>query len=328
MIQPKKLIEMQVISQVKSDLLDRLVLLEDRAVIVIQGQDSTDFLQRIITQNIKSQENRSKIFYSLILSPQGKILYDFFLYQEYVPDIEDQWLLECDDHFVEEIIYFLTKYKLRSKISIKLEQDYKIVILLDQNLNPELDLIFHHDPRHDLLPRRMIIKDDNNLTRLKDNIKVNKQGIEQYRELHYQLKLPRFRYDFLPNEYFPFDLGLHHFNSISVNKGCYIGQEVITRTFTRGVIRKAVYGLKSTLKSLNYTHGLEIFEEDLDTDNSKPALNNLTHETEESKLGLVQRPVGKILGCYGANKYLAVLREIGVKKNFYLASGQELVLDQ
>ena len=57
---------------------DQVVILEKRGVILISGNDADDFLQNIITNDIKKVSNENSIFAAL-LTPQGKYLNDFFI---------------------------------------------------------------------------------------------------------------------------------------------------------------------------------------------------------------------------------------------------------
>ena len=92
---------------------DQIILLEDRGLISINGHDAKNFLQNIITNDIEKVNNSCSIF-SALFTPQGKYFFEFFLIQS-----KDGYLLDCDSKATKEIINYLTKYKLRSKIEIK-----------------------------------------------------------------------------------------------------------------------------------------------------------------------------------------------------------------
>ena len=91
---------------------DQIILLEDRGLISIKGEDTKNFLQNIITNDIDKVSFSSSIF-SALFTPQGKYLFEFFLIQT-----KNGYLLDCDNEFTKEIINYLLKYKLRSKIEI------------------------------------------------------------------------------------------------------------------------------------------------------------------------------------------------------------------
>ena len=86
---------------------DQIILLEDRGLILITGEDVKNFLQNIITNDIE-KVNLSTSIFSALFTPQGKYLFEFFLIQS-----KGGYLLDCDNKFTNEIINYLLKYKLR-----------------------------------------------------------------------------------------------------------------------------------------------------------------------------------------------------------------------
>ena len=92
---------------------DQIILLDDRGLISIDGEDSKNFLQNITTNDVEKVSSSETIF-SALFTPQGKYLFEFFLIQS-----KNGYLLDCDNKFTKEIVDYLSKYKLRSKIEIK-----------------------------------------------------------------------------------------------------------------------------------------------------------------------------------------------------------------
>ena len=124
---------------------DQIILLEDRGLISITGEDTKNFLQNIITNDIEKVSFSSSIF-SALFTPQGKYLFEFFLIQT-----KNGYLLDCDNEFTKEIINYLLKYKLRSKIEITdISTDYVIGLIssekfLDiQESENKTDVLFAH----------------------------------------------------------------------------------------------------------------------------------------------------------------------------------------
>ena len=76
---------------------DQIILLEDRGLILITGEDTKNFLQNIITNDIEKVSFSSSIF-SALFTPQGKYLFEFFLIQS-----KNGYLLDCDNKFTNEI---------------------------------------------------------------------------------------------------------------------------------------------------------------------------------------------------------------------------------
>ena len=107
---------------------DQIILLEDRGLISITGEDSKNFLQNIITNDIEKVSFSSSIF-SALFTPQGKYLFEFFVIKS-----KNGYLLDCDYKFTKEIVNYLLKYKLRSKIEITdISSDYVIGLISSEN---------------------------------------------------------------------------------------------------------------------------------------------------------------------------------------------------
>ena len=85
---------------------DQIILSEDRGLILISGEDAKNFLQNIITNDIE-KVNLSTSIFSALFTPQGKYLFEFFLIQS-----KNGYLLDCDNKFTNEIINFLLKLSL------------------------------------------------------------------------------------------------------------------------------------------------------------------------------------------------------------------------
>ena len=87
-------------------------LLEDRGIIYIEGPDTKEFLQNIITNNLDKISDKQSI-YSSLLTPQGKYLFDFILVKH-----KKGYVIDCEKIELENLIKALNIYKLRSKIEI------------------------------------------------------------------------------------------------------------------------------------------------------------------------------------------------------------------
>ena len=85
--------------------------------ISITGVDSIDFLQNIISNDIKKVTDNNSIFASL-LTPQGKLLFEFIILKT-----KNIFLIECNNELIKELFNKLYNYKLRSKVEIKIEND-------------------------------------------------------------------------------------------------------------------------------------------------------------------------------------------------------------
>ncbi|MDG7055696.1 MAG: folate-binding protein [Wolbachia endosymbiont of Menacanthus eurysternus] len=202
--------------------------LQSRGVIVLYGPDTRDFLQGIITNDVNKLDSQ-KAIYSLLLSPQGKYLYDFFLirYGKYI-------LLECENVYLQQIIEKLDLLKTYLKVKIKdVSSLYKVGIWFNTKSTEcdESQIIFQ-DPRHKSLGMRIIHKGE---------IKEPAGDFTQYEKVRIQNLVPDGARDMVQNSSFPLQYLIDKVNGISFDKGCYIGQEVVNRMSRQETFRRKLY---------------------------------------------------------------------------------------
>ena len=117
---------------------DQIIILEDRGLISIAGEDAKEFMQNIITNDINKVSASNSIF-SGLFTPQGKYLYEFFIIRG-----ENGYFLDCDSEFSLELINHFSRHKLRSRIEIKnlygLTFDAKEKIAIEKILGGTNDL--------------------------------------------------------------------------------------------------------------------------------------------------------------------------------------------
>ncbi|WP_343288772.1 folate-binding protein [Wolbachia endosymbiont of Encarsia formosa] len=203
--------------------------LANRSVISLYGPDTRDFLQGIITNDINKLSSQQAI-YSLLLNPQGKYMYDFFLieYGGYI-------FLECENVHLQQIIEKLDLLKTYLRVKIKdISALYKVGVLFDAKLaecSSKSQVIFQ-DPRHKLLGMRIIHKDE---------IKEPVGDFIQYEKVRITNLVPDGAKDMVQNSSFPLQYLIDKINGISFNKGCYIGQEVVNRMSRQEKFRRKLY---------------------------------------------------------------------------------------
>lgn len=229
-------------------------MINNRQILTISGTDVESFLQQILTNDLKLLNT---IQYHLLLTPQGKLLHDLFLIK-----LGNKIILDCNIHATQDIIDTLKKYQLGADVQIDIDD----TMFVYGNFNND----GYQDPRH---PKFGFRAYSNRLVTADSNI--------DYNSLHYDLSLPQLYRDFDSGQYFPFELKFDKFNAISYNKGCYIGQEVITRTAFRGVVRKSIYKL---------------------------AIDSIEPLTEKLAIFVEEQKIGNILGYYKDNHALALLK--------------------
>ncbi len=234
---------------------DQIILLEDRGLISINGEDAKNFLQNIITNDIDKVSSSNTIF-SALLTPQGKYLFEFFLIKS-----ENGFLLDCDEKSTNEIINYLFKYKLRSKVEIKDVSSEHIIGLISlekfldiqKNENASKDTIkfrdspFFTDPRNKKLGARIVSKLEKlHLTIKKLGLKIIKPDI--YFAKAHSLGIPIKGIENLKDQLFGLEANFEELKAIDFKKGCYIGQENTARMKLKNKLRRRLLPLKSSDK--------------------------------------------------------------------------------
>lgn len=208
-------------------------ILEDRKIITIKGEDRYNFIQGLITNDIFILDSKSSI-YSCFLTPQGKYFADFF-----ITKYQDHFLIDVPSAKKDILIAKLNMYKLRSKVEILDEScEYLIYSIYGDKVFQE-GVIFL-DPRNENMGFRAIVKKEN-----KNKIESEFSKKEDYEARRINLQIPEGEKDLTSEKSFPLEFGFDKLNAISFTKGCYVGQELISRTFHRGVIRKKIFKITS-----------------------------------------------------------------------------------
>tara|TARA_B100000963_G_scaffold309554_1_gene285628 strand:- start:619 stop:1494 length:876 start_codon:yes stop_codon:yes gene_type:complete len=230
---------------------DQIIILENRGLISVTGEDAREFLQNLITNDINKVSNTSSIF-SGLLSPQGKYLYDFFVIKK-----ENGYIIDCDGSTSKEFVHNLSKYKVRSKVIITdLSSNYVVGIISFNNFkiiqnkvgNNQSTLVFREstifvDPRNKELGVRIISRLEKlYLTIKKLNLKIIKS--ELYIEKAFLKNIPVEGLKNLQNQLFGIETNFEKLNAIDFKKGCYIGQENTARMKLKNKIRRQLMAVK------------------------------------------------------------------------------------
>lgn len=230
---------------------DKIILLEDRGLISITGEDSKNFLQNIITNDVEKASTSNSIF-SALFTPQGKYLFEFFLLLT-----KEGFLLDCDNKFTNEIIAYLSKYKLRSKIEIKdISTNHVIGLIslekfteIQNNENKNTDTIVYRDspvfidPRNKKLGARILSTLEKlHLTIKKLDLKIIKA--ENYFLDAHALGIPIKGVENLKEQLFGLEANFEELKAIDFKKGCYVGQENTARMKLKNKLRRRLLPIK------------------------------------------------------------------------------------
>ena len=202
-------------------------ILKNRAVIALSGAEARDFLQGLITNDMEAcREGRA--VYAALLTPQGKILFDFFV----VSNGEDRWLLDCAAPRATELVKRLTLYRLRAKVEIAARPDLAVAALWNAgSINTQAHAVMFPDPRLRALGVRII----GTRASLEEATRAMADG--DYDAHRLALGIPDSA-DLPPDQVFALDAGFEELEGVSFKKGCYVGQEVTARMKHRASARK------------------------------------------------------------------------------------------
>ena len=220
-------------------------ILEDRAILYVNGSDAKDFLQNLISNDINKVTDNSSCFASLF-TPQGKFLYEFMVVKHKLG-----YFIDCEKSQSEEIFKQLNLYKIRSKVEIlNLSNEFVVAsfgyekYLSIEGAKDVLGFTFKYredpiflDPRNKHLGARLII----NLEKLYLSLKkldLKNDKIENYHTHSHKLGIVRKDLNKLKNKLFGIECNFEELNGIDFKKGCYVGQENTARIKLKNKLSK------------------------------------------------------------------------------------------
>jgi len=202
-------------------------LLDDRGVIEVSGEDAGKFLHNLVTNDVLSLEP-GHARYAALLSPQGKILFDFLIFARDA----DTFLIDCPAACATDLEKRLGLYRLRARVRIVNRSASDVVIAFpDAVAAPEIEaIVCARDPRADfgfraIVPRGAVVATGDRAA---------------YDAARIRVGLPAGGEDFTYGEVFPHDANMDLLNGIDFGKGCYVGQEVVSRMKHRGAARRRI----------------------------------------------------------------------------------------
>ena len=207
--------------------------LAERGVVRVSGTDAAKLLQGLITADLGLLDRQPAVF-SGLLTPQGKILFDFFV----VKSGED-FLLETRRDKAADLAKRLTFYKLRADVAIANPSEESSVAALWGEATPSLGppALAYQDPRLAELGWRALAPAFFDWSRLGSGSVVSEQ---EYHAHRIALGVPEGGRDYGLGDAFPHEALYDQLGGVSFKKGCYVGQEVVSRMEHRSTTRKRV----------------------------------------------------------------------------------------
>jgi tRNA-modifying protein YgfZ len=211
-------------------------LLTDRGVIKVAGGDAADFLQKVVTANmlgIAAGEAR----FTALLTPQGKLMFDFFVVP--LPDgAEAGFYFDCVKDQAPDLAKRINFLKLRAKITVEDQSEgLGVAAFWNEPVPAGFPGTVYGDPRAAALGSRVIAPH----AALAEIATPNEEAYEAHR---IALGVARGGRDFRYGETFPHDVNLDFLHGVDFKKGCYIGQEVVSRVHFRKSARKRIVRIR------------------------------------------------------------------------------------
>ncbi len=221
----------------------KVSLLPDRVVCKIGGTEHQDFLQNLVTNNIE-RVSPVQAIYTLLQTPQGKYLFDFFVVEQ-----DGHYLIDCDRDAAPDLLKRLMFYKLRADVTLaSLGEEWVVGAIWDTEVSDEPGQAgpFHGgmvftDPRLADLGQRFIIPAASAEAALSEGTNSTPQEYETHRLTS---GAPGSK-DLIADKTFPMEANLDLLNAIDFQKGCFVGQEVTSRTHRKGQVRKRIVTVTS-----------------------------------------------------------------------------------
>lgn len=219
----------------------KAALLPDRGVLRVTGEPARHFLNNLVTGNIETL-TPGHARYAALLTPQGKIIADFLVVEAPAED-GGGFFIDCPKALAADLTQKLNFYKLRAKVTIEPLDAMSVLAVWDgsagrHDATTEYGLAYR-DPRLPAMGLRVLLPADIAPQAAADLGAglVDESGYEAHR---IALGVPRGGVDFIYGETFPHEADLDKLNGVDFRKGCYVGQEVVSRVEHRGTARNRI----------------------------------------------------------------------------------------
>jgi tRNA-modifying protein YgfZ len=234
----------------------RAAVLLNRGIVRVSGPDAASFLDDIVTCTVKGLPT-GQARHGALLSPQGKVLFDFILV-EAPEDLDGGFYLDTPVMTAGALAERLAFYKLRAKVEIAdLSADMGVLALMDGPLDdPEALGLCYLDPRVAAMGWR-VIAHKSQFEAVAEEAGAAMVGAEEHMALRIRHAVPEVAFDFQYGEVFPHELNMDQLGGVDFRKGCYVGQEVVSRMQHRGTARTRLIRVRYDL-GLTVNDGVEV----------------------------------------------------------------------
>lgn len=198
------------------------LILSDRSIVQVKGADAQHFLQNLITANVDKLPH-GEAQTSALLTPQGKILFDFLISKS----DEGSYLCDIAAEQAADFTRRLTLYKLRAAVTFEQLADTPVIAG------------WEGDAPHGAL-RDTRFPESAHVWRLYGSGSVLDAEQAAWASIRIAHGVAESGSDFALSDVFPHDVLMDKNGGVDFKKGCYVGQEVVSRMHHRGTARKRV----------------------------------------------------------------------------------------
>ncbi|MGL5446500.1 MAG: YgfZ/GcvT domain-containing protein [Rhabdaerophilum sp.] len=213
----------------------QFIPLPERSLLVVAGKDAAHFLHNLVTANVE-QLAPGMMISAALLTPQGKIITEMLIANAGEEgDDEGLFLIDVSFGYAEDLLTRLAQYKLRAEVTIgHAPEGTSVSALFDAPDYVSEDIYVFADPRHAGLGKRLVGP--------ADALKAIGAGFEIGEPKAYHLRrvslgVPEMGKDYPSIDAFPHEVLLDQLGGVDFKKGCYVGQEVVSRMQHRGTAR-------------------------------------------------------------------------------------------
>ncbi|EGG24872.1 putative mitochondrial transferase [Cavenderia fasciculata] len=252
-----------------------VVPLKNRTLVRVSGKDSVKFLQGLTTNNLtrlSDNQNTHASIYTGFLASTGRLLFDAIVSLEKQSttttstasttaatasdsnSATHSYIVDVDSAVADKVFEHLKFYKMRDKVTIEdATQHYSVMSVLDKTYKTiRNDKLFEHleeeqcsvmmDPRHDNMGIRILVPNSKTSIAKKDLFSTySEEDEELYHLYRLQNGIPEGLKDYNYNTVIPLEYNFDLLNGVDFHKGCYLGQELTSRTHYTGLIRKRIF---------------------------------------------------------------------------------------
>ncbi|ENN93420.1 YgfZ/GcvT domain-containing protein [Bartonella bovis] len=206
------------------------IRLKNRKIIKVIGEEATRFLQALITIDVE-KINSQELFPSALLSPQGKIIADFL-----IGKIDQGYMIDISAPLADSFQKRLILYKLHAKVKITQPLQEVTTISWQDEINT-------FDFSSSFIDKRFPQKEK--MVRIYEKIPfLAPEHNDNWNRMRIRYAIAESGQDYEIGKVFPHDINYDQISGLSFNKGCYIGQEVVSRMYHRRAARRRLLIVK------------------------------------------------------------------------------------